>query len=612
VTPDYLPISDYAIIGDCRSAALVSRGGSIDWWCAPRFDSPPVFAAILDRTRGGSFRVAPAAAFSSSRRYVGHTAVLETTFTTSSGTLRMIDVMPVADEEVKARSLWPEHEVLRSLEAIDGEVEVEIVYRPRLAYAMPRITSHAHQTLMIESGRVVLLLRTEVPLTVNEDGTEARGRCRLRAGERAVLALSFAQSSPAVLPAVADRARELVKDAVDWWERWSSQCRYDWHYRDEVLRSALTLKLLTYSPSGAIVAAPTTSLPESIGGVRNWDYRYCWLRDASLTLRALLDLGFPVEAESFLSWLLHATRLTQPKLQVLYDVYGESHLPERSLAHLDGYRGSRPVRIGNDAAKQLQLDVYGEVIDGAYQFVARGGQLDRVTGSVLLRLGRTVCNLWKLPDDGIWEPRSGRRQNTHSKVMCWLALERLVRLQADGHVRGSVAGFASVRDEIRATVEREAWNPEMGSYVATLGGRDLDASLLRLPLCGYVDARNDRMRATTARVRDTLAVDALMYRYLVDDGLPGDEGAFGICSFWGVECLAREGRLDEATQWFEALLHYANDVGLLAEEIDVQTGDLLGNFPQAFTHVGVINAALTLAEAAGAPQSGATAMSHTA
>jgi len=333
VTPDYSPISDYAIIGDCRSAALVSRTGSIDWWCLPRFDSPPVFAAILDHARGGSFRVAPAAAFSSSRRYVGRTAVLETTFTTSSGALRLIDAMPVADEEVKARSLWPEHEVLRSLEVIDGEVEVEIVYQPRLVFATApaRITMHPHQALMVERGRVVLLLRTEVPLTVNEDGTEARGRCRLRAGERAVLALSFAQGSPVVLPALGDRARELVKDSVDWWERWSGQCRYDWNYRDEVLRSALTLKLLTYSPSGAIVAAPTTSLPESIGGVRNWDYRYCWLRDASLTLRALLDLGFTVEAESFLSWLLHATRLTQPKLQILYDVYGEAHLPERSL-----------------------------------------------------------------------------------------------------------------------------------------------------------------------------------------------------------------------------------------------------------------------------------------
>jgi GH15 family glucan-1,4-alpha-glucosidase len=608
VTAEYSPIADYAIIGDCRSAALISRDGSIDWWCLPRFDSPSVFAAILDRVRGGCFRIAPAEHYTSTRRYVGHTAVLETTFRTASGTLRVTDVMPVADEETKAQSLWPEHELLRLLAVIDGEVEVDVTYQPRLAFATvpPRIHAQPHQSLMVEYGRSVLLLRTELPLRVNDDGSEARGKWRMRAGERVVVALSYAHGSPVVFPAMGDRARELLATSIEWWERWAGQCRYDWHYRDQVLRSALTLKLLTYAPSGAIVAAATTSLPETIGGVRNWDYRYCWLRDASLTLRALLDLGFTIEGESFLSWLLHATRLTQPRLQILYDVYGEAHLPERTVDHLEGYRGSRPVRTGNDATGQLQLDVYGEVIDGAYQFVVRGGRLDRTTGGVLLRLGRTVCDLWKLPDEGIWEPRSGRRQNTHSKVMCWLALDRLIRLQTDGHVHGAVDGFASVRDEIRATVEREAWNAEIGSYVATLGGRDLDASLLRLSLCGYVDARDARMRATTRRVRETLAVDGLMYRYRVDDGLPGDEGAFGICSFWGVECIAREGRLEEATEWFEALLRHANDVGLLAEEIDVHTGELLGNFPQAFTHVGVINAALTLAEVAGTSQAKAS------
>ena len=499
----YSPIADYAIIGDCRSAALISRDGSIDWLCLPRFDSPPLFAAILDRSCGGCFRIAPAGPYTTSRRYVGATAVLETTFAASSGRLRLTDVMPVADEEVKAGSLWPEHELLRLLEVLEGEVEIDVLYAPRLLFGTvpPRIHAQPHQALMVESGRSVLLLRTERALTVNDDGTEGRGRWVMRAGERTVLSLSFAHGSLAVLPAIGDLAWDLVATSIEWWERWAAQCRYDWRYRDQVLRSALTLKLLTYAPSGAIVAAPTTSLPEAIGGVRNWDYRYCWLRDASLTLRALLDLGFTIEAESFLSWLLHATRLTQPKLQILYDVYGEARLPERTIDHVEGYRGSKPVRVGNDAAGQLQLDVYGEVIDGAYQFVVRGGRLDWTTGGVLLRLGRTVCDLWKLPDQGIWEPRSGRRQNTHSKVMCWLALDRLIRLQADGHVRGAVDGFASVRDEIRATVERQAWNAELNSYVATLGGRDLDASLLRLPLCGYVDAKDPRMRSTTARIR---------------------------------------------------------------------------------------------------------------
>jgi GH15 family glucan-1,4-alpha-glucosidase len=604
VTPSYPPIGDYAIIGDCRSAALVSRGGSIDWLCLPRFDSPSVFAALLDSAKGGRFRIAPTGSPTVDRRYLGRTNVLETTFTTTSGIVRLTDLLPVADEAVKARTLWPEHEVLRCVEVVAGEVEVQVEFEPRLDYARAatRIRHHPHESLLCEHGTAALIVRSEIPLQIAADGRSASGRRVLRARDRAVVGLSFTRGSPAVLPPTGDRAWELVDGSVAWWEDWASQCQYDWSYRNEVIRSALTLKLLTYAPSGAVIAAPTTSLPEEIGGVRNWDYRYCWLRDAALTLRALLDLGYSVEAESFLSWLVHATRLTAPRLQILYDVYGEARIVERSLDHLAGYRSSKPVRIGNDAANQFQLDVYGEVLDAVHQFVVRGGQLDRTTKRVLVNLGRTVCDLWKLPDDGIWEPRRGRRQNTHSKVMCWVALDRLVKLQEEGHVGGPRELFARVRDEIGARVEKEGWSQETGSYVAFFGGNDVDASLLRLGLCDYVDARDRRMVATTERIRERLGVDGLLYRYLTADGIPGGEGAFGICSFWGVECYARQGRQAEAVAWFESLLAYANDVGLFSEELDPRTRSLLGNFPQAFTHIGLINAALTLAECAGHPQ----------
>jgi GH15 family glucan-1,4-alpha-glucosidase len=604
----YPPIGDYAIIGDCRSAALVSRDGSIDWLCLPRFDSPSVFAAILDHRQGGRFRVSARHASRTERRYLPSTNVLETTFTAPGGVLRLTDAMPVADEDAKTRELWPDHEILRIARCVEGEVAVDVAYEPRMDYARSPtcLRSGPHKTVTCEHGTGVLSLRSGIALTIDPDGHGARGTATLRAGDTAVIGLTFADGMPSVLPADGAEACRIVADSARWWETWAAQCGYHDKYRDAVLRSALTLKLLTYAPSGAMVAAPTTSLPEKPGGIRNWDYRYCWLRDASLTLCALVDVGFNAEGESFLSWVLHATRLTQPRLQILYDVYGESKLPERSLEHLEGYAGSRPVRIGNDAAGQLQLDVYGEVIDAAFQYVERGGRIDRITRKMLTGLGETVVSMWREPDEGLWEPRGGRRQNTHSKVMCWVALDRLVKMQLGGD------RLAEVREAIRAEIEARAWNPRLQSYTSILDGDALDASLLRMGISGYADPRGARMRQTAARIRETLGDHGLLYRYLEADGLPQGEGTFVICDFWAVEQRALGGELAQAEQEFERLLACRNDVGLLAEEIDPATGAALGNYPQAFSHVGLINAALTLARCAGDPQDTAPAISEKA
>jgi GH15 family glucan-1,4-alpha-glucosidase len=591
------PIGDYAVIGDCRSVALVSKGGSIDWLCWPRFDSPSLFGALLDPERGGRIVIRPTEPFQSTRRYVGQTNVLETMFRTRSGLLRLVDFMPVASEHDKSRILWAGHQVLRMLECVEGEVEVEVRCDPRPEYGrvVPRLRDRGALGIYYEHRARALVLRSDLPLTLSMDRSEAAGRQRLRRGEQRAVALVYSDRAPAILPPLAAEAEVKLHATLAWWEEWAGRCAYSGPYRAAVIRSALALKLLAYAPSGAVVAAPTTSLPEKLGGVRNWDYRYCWLRDTSLTLQALFDLGYPTEAEAFISWLRQATRRTAPEIQVLYDVYGESHLPERTLDHLAGYAGSRPVRVGNDAHNQLQLDIYGEVVDAAHEFAMRGGQLDRGSARFLVGLGETVCRRWREPDEGIWEVRGGRRHHTYSKAMCWVALDRLVNLHGTRHLVAPVDRFRAVRDEIRQEIERSGYDAQRSSYVSVFGGRDLDASLLLLARYGYAGASEPRMRATWTAIERDLARGPLVYRYRAEqDGLPAGEAAFGICSFWAVDYRARGGDLDGAHRAFEQLLTYATDTGLFAEEIDPDTGSPLGNFPQAFTHVGLIDAALSL------------------
>jgi GH15 family glucan-1,4-alpha-glucosidase len=597
----YPPISDYAIIGDCRSAALVSRDGSIDWLCFPRFDSPSIFASILDTARGGRFRIRPTAPFSVERWYAPGSNVLETVFTTATGRVLLRDLMPVWSEEEKRTRLLPDHELLREVEGLEGEVEVEAYYAPRPDYGrlQPRLAHRGRLGLYIQNWGPALVLRSDVDLQVTEDGLSALGRATVRPGTRHYFSLTYTKNDPAVFPELGEAARARVEHSIRWWQEWAGRCTYQGPYRSMVSRSALTLKLLAYAPSGAITAAPTTSLPEEIGGVRNWDYRFCWLRDASFTMRALLTLGFLEEGDAFLDWLMHATRLSAPEIQVMYDVFGESRLTERELDHLEGYRHSRPVRVGNAAHRQLQLDVYGELVDAAAEFVAHGGTLESDAARFLTGVGHAVIRLWREPDEGIWEVRSGAAHHTHSKVLCWAALNRLLLLEEGGHLKLDRARFSAEAETIRQEIESRGYNSEIASYTRVFGSHDVDAALLALPHFGYLEADDPRMRSTAARIKQELAVGPLLHRYRsdTDDGLPGEEGAFGACAFWWVEWEARAGDLDAAEDHFVTLLQFANDVGLFAEEIDPRTGMHLGNFPQAFTHIGLINAAITLERA---------------
>jgi GH15 family glucan-1,4-alpha-glucosidase len=527
------------------------------------------------------------------RAYEPETNVLRTRFETATGVVEQWDLMTLADGERATHCPAPEHEILRRIACLAGEVEIECVFEPRPDWGRARLRWHdaGRLGICVTWGGEAVFLRGPARLAPGPGG--ARGTVRLRAGEEAEFSLVYAREGPAVVPPGGGRGRRVLEATIGFWRRWAAGVRMEGPWREAVVRSALALKLLVYTPSGAVLAAPTTSLPEQPGAPYNWDYRFCWLRDASFTVRALFGLGCFAEGAAFVDWLLYTTRLTRPKLQVLYDVFGGNPPKEHELAFA-GWRGAGPVREGNAAAHQYQLDIYGEVVDAATRYVDEGGPLDREAVAMLAGFGRFVAQHWREPDAGIWETRAGLKAHTHSRVLCWAALEGLLRIDRVHPLgRGLAAALAKERDAIRRAVEDESYDAQLGSYVRSPGERALDAALLLLPAYGYTRARSPRMRGTHAAIRRTLGAGDLLYRHAERE--TQGEAAFLACAFWEADYLARGGGTEEeATAALRRLSARANDVGLFAEEIDPTTGEQLGNFPQGFSHVGLVNAALSL------------------
>jgi GH15 family glucan-1,4-alpha-glucosidase len=589
----YTPIREYAAIGDGRTAALIALDGSIDWLCLPDFDSPSVFAALLDAERGGRFALEPETDYESERRYVPSTNVLETTFRTSDGVVRVTDALTLPGV-----GLAPNRELVRRIEGLAGSVALRWQVEPRFEYAgrTPRLALRHGCGVAESSSDAIVVSSWDAGAPAIATGS-FEGRFVVGQGGRALLVVGSAHQEPLVLSS-RDEAEGRLDETVASWARWADNRSLESPWREAVIRSGLALKLLVFAPSGAVLAAPTTSLPERIGGERNWDYRFSWVRDSAFTVEALLDLGCSQEADAFVSWLSHASQLTHPRLQVLYRLNGDDRAPERSLP-LSGYRGSRPVRIGNGAVSQRQLDVYGDLIQTAWLYTRSGAELDPDIGGRVAEIADHVCGIWREPDSGIWEVRSGPLHFTQSKMMCFVALTRAAELADEGAVPAS--GRERWRREakaIREFVETECVSPMDGTYVRAAGSETLDASLLLASLMGYASGDDRRLIATIDAVRDKLGHGPLLYRYIDEDGVSGEEGAFLACSFWLVEALARARRVDEAAELMEQLLALSNDVGLYAEEVDPETGDFLGNFPQGLVHLALVSAAACYAELA--------------
>jgi GH15 family glucan-1,4-alpha-glucosidase len=570
-------IEDYGAIGDCRTLALVSRFGSIDWCCAPDFSSPSLFAALVDSESGGRFAMTPRGVAQAVQHYLPHTNVLLSRMECEGGVLELTDFMTLAESDDAPQ------EIVRIAACVAGAITLDVTFDPRPVYAS-KPASEALCTLRTSFGASTSLT--------------------LKAGElhAAILTLVTPAKAGVVGVGITTEAQAKLAATMKYWQGWCNACQYEGDYAEAVQRSALALKLLTHSRTGALVAAGTTSIPESATGARNWDYRFCWLRDSSLVFDAFTSLGYTDESAAFLNWLLHATHVTRPRLQVVYDVYGGHDLKERVLHHLRGYHGIGPVLVGNAASNQQQNDVYGEVILTAADYVARGGKIDDREKELVANFARMACEVWREPDNGIWEIRSAPRHNTYSKLMCWAALDRTLQIHETHPLPIDIALVTRERDAIHADIETNGWDDKTQSYVGYYGGTEPDASLLLMPRLGFAQARAPRMLATTERILRELSVGGLLYRFPPGtryDGVAGGEHLFAICSFWCVDCLARQGRVDEARAIYEKLLALRNAAGLYAEEFDVKTGRPVGNFPQAFSHVGSITAALSLRAAQG-------------
>jgi GH15 family glucan-1,4-alpha-glucosidase len=598
----YPAIEDYAVIGDCRTIALIARSGAIEWLCLPNFASASVFAALLDRRLGGAFTLCPVQEHTSQRQYIKETAILETLFTTATGRVRVLDFFSIGDGNSRwQEEMQPQRELIRLVEGLEGEVELLSVIEPRPDYGRcnARVNYRRGFGWVFQFGASALVLNTDFTVSVKEPERLLLARAIVRAGDLRTISLSFADRDIAVQPAVGERALNREQVTRGWWRAWASQCVYNGEHQALIVRSAITLKLLTYSLTGAVIAAPTTSLPESIGGGRNWDYRFCWLRDASITMGALLGLGLQGEASSFLGWLLHSTRLTRPELRILYDLYGRNDDREKELDHWAGYRCSAPVRIGNAAGSQLQLDTYGSVILAAYDYIDRMGSLRGGELRMLRDFGEVVCRRWQEPDHGMWEIRGEPRHFTYTKLMCWAALDRVIKLSERGLLRIPAARFRTNREAIERTIESRGYNNRHQSYVAELDGEDAaDASVLLMGWVGYGDVRSSRLLSSRNWIMHQLERNGLYDRYPHGfDGEKSREGCFSICSAWAVDLMARQGDLAGAKKVFTRLAETANDLGLFAEEYDPENETSLGNFPQAFTHSGLITAALAIQRA---------------
>lgn len=600
----YRPIKDYAVIGDTHSAALISSEGSLDWACLPHFNSGAVFLRILDHEKGGYCEIAPRGVKLRSRRYLPATNILETTFTTDSGVLQLTDFMPLRKRrEVthEGQDVDSDHQIIRLLRCISGTVEAIIEIRPTFDFARAAAKVEKRDgALIFRSAQDELHVRG-LPFEMKA-GDKASARVRLQAGEAGFVSLGHAAPGSRTIEADLGRAEALLAESREYWEHWLRSCRYQGSYRDSVLRSALTSKLLTFEPSGAIVAAPTTSLPEQIGGQRNWDYRFTWVRDASFTLTALMVLGYYGEASDF----LHFFRRTCPNLetgfQILYGIDGEHEQAEVELKNLKGYRDSHPVRVGNAAAKQQQLDVYGELLQCVYLFVTHEAFASerepfmKDIWRLVRQVADHVCRVWRQPDSGLWEMRGKERHFVDSKALCWTALDRAIKIAGMVPGDGDLALWKRERDAVYHSIMENGYNAKLGAFVQSYGSDALDASALRLPIIGLVGAGDPRMVSTIHKVEEQLVRKGLVYRYRgVNDGVSGEEkGTFAMCTFWLIDSYILLGRLNEAEELFNHVLSFQNDVGLFSEEIDPDNGEQLGNFPQAFTHISLINSATRL------------------